>query len=69
MFNVSQLYLIPQFLRANFHQVNNNESAFTSMKEKKRDPRLFDHVSYRILAKKYKHHQRKIDQWLVLAAI
>ena len=39
------------------------------MKEKKRDPRLFDHVSYRILAKKYKHLQRKVDQWLVLAAI
>ena len=52
MFNVSQLYSIPQFLRANFHEVNYNELAFTTMKEKKRDPRLFDHVSYRILAKK-----------------
>ena len=39
------------------------------MKKKKRDPRLFDHVFYRILAKKYKHLQRKVDQWLVLAAI
>ena len=39
------------------------------MKEKKRDPRLFDHVSYRILAKNYKHLQRKVDERLVLAAI
>ena len=62
MFNVSQLYSISQFLRANFHEVNYNELAFTTMKEKKRDPRLFDHVSYRILAKKYKHLQRKVDQ-------
>ena len=69
MFNVSQLYSIPQFLRANFNLVNYNEPAFTSMKEKKRNPRLFDYVFYRILAKKYKHVQRKVDQWLVLAAI
>ena len=34
------------------------------MKEKKRDPRLFDQVSCRILAEKYKHLQRKVDQWL-----
>ena len=39
------------------------------MNEKKRDPQLFDHVSYRILARKYKHVQQKVDQWLVLAAI
>ena len=39
------------------------------MKEKKRGPRLFDQVSCRILAEKYKHLQRKVDQWLVLAAI
>ena len=69
MFNVSQLYSIPQFLRASLHLVNYNELAFTTMKEKKRDPRLFDHVSNRILIKKYKHLQRKVDQWLVLSAI
>ena len=69
MFNVSQLYSIPQFLRANFRLVNYNELAFITMKERKKDPRLFDHVSYRILAEKYKHLQRKVDQWLVLAAI
>ena len=39
------------------------------MKENRRDPRLFDYVSYRILVKKYKHLQPKVDQWLVLAAI
>ena len=39
------------------------------MKEKKRNPRFFDHVSYRILGKKYKHFQRKVDKWVVLAAI
>ena len=39
------------------------------MKEKKRDPRLFDQVSYKILAKKYKHFQRKVGQSLVLATI
>ena len=69
MFNVSQLYSIPQFLRVNFHLVNYNELAFITMKERKKDPQLFDHVSYRILAEKYKHLQRKVDQWLVLAAI
>ena len=36
------------------------------MKEQKRDPRFFDHLSCRILAKKYKHLQPKVDQWLVL---
>ena len=69
MFNVSQLYSIPQFLRANFRLVNYNELAFITMKERKKDPPLFDHISYRILAEKYKHLQRKVDQWLVLAAI
>ena len=34
MFNVSQLYSIPQFLRANFHLINDNKLAFTTMKEK-----------------------------------
>ena len=61
MFNVSQLYSIPQFLRVNFRLVNYNELAFITMKERKKDPRLFDHVSYRILAEKYKHLQRKVD--------
>ena len=51
MFNVSELYSMLQVLRANFHQVDCNELAFTSMKEKKKDPRLFNHVSDRILAK------------------
>ena len=35
MFNVSQLYLIPQFLRANFYEVN--EGAFITIKEKKKE--------------------------------
>ena len=30
------------------------------MKEKKRDPRFFDHIFCRILAEKYKHLQRKV---------
>ena len=34
-------------MRANFLEVNYD--AFIIMKEKKRDPRFFDHVSYRIL--------------------
>ena len=34
MFDVSQLYSIPQFLNANFLEVNNNEWAFITMKEK-----------------------------------
>ena len=50
MFNVSELYSMLQALRANFHQVDSNELAFTSMKEKKKYPRLFNHVSDRILA-------------------
>ena len=36
---------------------------------RKRDPRFFDHVSCRILLEKYKHLQRKVDQWLVFAVI
>ena len=35
MFNVSQLYSITQFLRANFKEVNYNERAFITIKEKK----------------------------------
>ena len=40
MFNASQLYSIPQFLRANFYEVNYNEGAFITIKEKKRDLRF-----------------------------
>ena len=36
MFNVSQLYSITQFLRANFKEVNYNERAFITIKEKKK---------------------------------
>ena len=36
MFNVSELYSMLQVLRANFHQVDCNELAFTSMKDKKK---------------------------------
>ena len=39
------------------------------MKQKKRNPRLFGRVSYIILGEKYKNFQRKVDQWVVLAAI
>ena len=35
MFNVSQLYSVPQFLRTNFYEVNYNERAFITMDEKK----------------------------------
>ena len=52
MFDVSQLYSIPQFLRTNFYEVNYNELAVTTIKDKKRDIQLFDQVFYRILAKK-----------------
>ena len=38
-------------------------------KEKKRDPRFFDHVSCIILLEKYKHLQQKVDQWLLFAVI
>ena len=34
MFNISQLYSIFQFLRVNFHKVDNNELAFITMKKK-----------------------------------
>ena len=34
------------------------------MKEKKRDPRLSDHVSCRISAEKYKHLQRQLTNGL-----
>ena len=36
MFNVSQLYSIPQFLRANFQEVNYNERAFIIIMENKK---------------------------------
>ena len=68
MFNVSQLYSIPQFLRVNFQEVNYNERAFIIMNDKKKDPPFFDHVSRRI-SEKRKHLQPKIDQWLVFAVI
>ena len=35
MFNVSQLYSIPPFLRVNFQEVNYDEQAFITMKDKK----------------------------------
>ena len=35
MFNVSQLYSVPQFLRTSFYEVNYNERAFITMDEKK----------------------------------
>ena len=69
MFNVSQLYSIPQVLRINFQEVNYNEQAFITIKEKKGDLRFFDCVSCRILSDKYKHLQRKVDQCLVFAVI
>ena len=69
MFNVSQLYSITPFLRTNFLEVNYNEQAFITIKQKKRDLRFFDHVSSRILSEKYKRLQRKVDQWLVFGVI
>ena len=36
------------------------------MKDKK-DPRFFDHIFCRILAKKYKNLQQKVDQWFAFA--
>ena len=56
MFNVSQLYCIPQFLTANFWEVN--KQAFITIKEKKRNLRFYYHVFWRILSKKSKHPQR-----------
>ena len=38
MFNINQLYSIPQFLRANFQEVYYNEQTVITMKAKKRDP-------------------------------
>ena len=67
MFNVSQLYEIPQFLRANFQEVNYNEEAFITITGgKNRDRRFFDHVSCRI-SEKHKHLQRKVGKWLARA--
>ena len=42
MFNVSQLYSIPQN-KTIFLEVNYNDRAFSTMKKKKRDLRFFDH--------------------------
>ena len=56
MFNVSQLYSIPQFLRANFHLINDNKLAFTTMKEKIFDSSITFPTEY--YQKKYKHLQR-----------
>ena len=67
MFNVSQLYSIPQFLRVNFKEVN--ERAYITIKEKNRDLRFCNHVSRRMLSEKYKHLQRNVDQWLVFAVM
>ena len=51
MFNESQLFSAPQFLRVNGLEVNYNEGAFIFMKEKKiGDSRFFNDVSYRILS-------------------
>ena len=66
LLNVSQLYSIPQFLRASFQEVNYNERAFITLKEqKKKDIRFYDHVSWRIL-EKYEYLQRKVEKWLVI---
>ena len=70
LFNVvRQLYSIPQFLRTNFKEVNYNERTLLPQRRKKRDLRFFDHVSCWILSEKFKHLQRKVDQWLVFAVI
>ena len=51
MFNESQLFSAPQFLRVNGLEVNYNEGAFIFMREKKiGDSRFFDYVSCRILS-------------------
>ena len=51
MFNESQLFSAPQFLRVNGLEVNYNEGAFIFMKEKKiGDSRFFNDVSCRILS-------------------
>ena len=69
LLNVSQLNSIPQFLRTSFQEVNYNNRAFITIKEKKKRSGFFHHVSCRILSQKYKHIQRKVDQWLVFAVI
>ena len=48
MFNVSQLYSMPQFLWADFLEVNYNEQTFITKKEKKRDLLFYDQVPGRI---------------------
>ena len=55
MFNVRQLYSIPQCLRENFLEVSYNEQSFTTIKIKKRDAQFCNHASSKILAEKYKH--------------
>ena len=60
MFNENQLYSIPQFLRANFHQINDNELAFTTIRRKKwiLDTSITFPTEYQ--QKKYKHLQLKL---------
>ena len=68
LLNVSQLYSIPQFLRASFQEVNYNERAFITLKEQKKDLQFYDHVSWRIL-EKYEYLQRKVEKWLGFAVM
>ena len=67
LFNVSQLYSIPRFLRINFRMLIVRNEIYYHEGEEKRDLRFFDRVSCRILSKKYKNLQQKVDQWLVFA--
>ena len=68
MFNVSQLYSIPQFLRTNFQGVNYNERAFITIKEKKKRSvilrsRFLQDIIGKIKTssnKSWPKHQRKI---------
>ena len=69
MFNISQLYSIFQFLRVNFHKVDNNELAFITMKKKTKRFLPLRSRFLQNISGKYKHLQRKVDQWLVSAAI
>ena len=41
LFNVRQLYSIPQFLRTNFQEVNYNEQTFITIKEEKKRYAIF----------------------------
>ena len=41
LFNVRQLYSIPQFLRTNFQEVNYNEQTFITIKEEKKRYTIF----------------------------